>query len=158
MTPAALIEAAQARRTAETDYRSAVLEAVATFGQAETARTLGVSRQAVAQLVQRATREQRNEDERVAELEARYAQALERYTNSYTLSTASAITAGRNAQARKRRKRGLPPLPTVKAEALRQGETDLLRDIEAGTVDGFTIIDLEALQGFDAKNEASIPF
>ncbi len=158
MTPAALLEAAQARRTAETEYRSAVLAAVASFGQAETARTLGVSRQAVAQLVQRAKREQRNKDERAADLETRYAQVLERYTASYTLSTASAITASRNAQARKRRKRGLPPLPTVKSEAMRQGETDLLRDIEAGTVDGFTIIDLETLQGLGAKNEASIPF
>ncbi len=152
MTLSTLSKAAEARRTAEQEYRSAVLAAVDAHGVSKTARTLGVSRQAVAQLVQRVKRES-------ADLDKRYAAIVDYYATSFTLSDAKAITAGRNAQARKRRKRGLSPLPTVKREAYDQAEREVLQRLEQGeTIQGFTIIDLETLQTSAAKNEAPIPF
>ncbi len=146
MTPAALIEAAEARRTAETEYRSAVLTAVREHGASATAKILGISRQAVSQLVKR------SED-----LDARYAAIVNNYAASYTLSTAKAITADRNKQAKKRRKRGLAPLPTVKAEAFATAENEILQRLEAGeTIDGFTFTDLTNLRG--TVCDVAIPF
>ena len=93
MTLAALTAAAQARRTADEQYRSAVLAYAHKHGATATATALGVSRQAVAQLVKRAQTDETAAAERLTELDRRYSALVDRYAASYTLSSAKAITA-----------------------------------------------------------------
>ncbi len=142
MTLAELERAATARRTAETQYRSAVLTAARTHGVTLTADTLGISRQAVRQLVARAR-------ERLSELDASLEAAIADTAAGYVLSDQGArhVTAKRNAEARKRRARGLAPLPSLKSDALRHAESQILAALREGlAVDGLTAQDVDEAQ------------
>lgn len=130
MTLADVQQAAETRRMAEADYRAAILASVKANGISRTATAAGVSRQAVAQLVKRALSEETAMRERLDTLDARWAALVAWRASAYTLKDASAITAGRNGQAKKRARRGLGPLRTVKAEALALAEAELLDLLE----------------------------
>lgn len=157
-----LTQAAEARRTAEREYRSAVLAAVDTHGIPATARAAGVTRQAIGQLVKRARAETDVARQRLAELDQAYETVVATQANGYTPKDGAAITARRNGQAAKRRRRGLPALPTLKEEALSLAETQVLEKLRAGfAVDGFTADDLyeaTALRERLEANENAFPF
>lgn len=162
MTLEAVTLAAEAKRTAETDYRSAVLAAVQEHGVTATAKAAGVSPQAVRQLVARAKAEDETARQRLAELDTAYDRAVCEAANGYTLKDGAAITARRNGQAAKRRRRGLKPLPTLKAEALSLAETQVLEALRSGlSVDGFSVEDLYEATALRERLETAddgIPF
>lgn len=151
-----LTQAAQARRTAETEYRSAVLAAVDAHGVTATAKAAGISPQAVRQLVARARADERNAKQRLSDLDAAYDRVVAEHANGYALRDGAAVTAGRNGQARKRRNRGLPPLPTLKEEALSLAETQVLAKLRDGLgVEGFTVEDLYEATALRERLEAA---
>lgn len=125
MTLEALSAAAEARRTAEQDYRSAVLAASRQHSPREIAEAAGVSRQAVYQLLARIRDE-------TADFDARYSRVVTHYASGYTLKDGAAITASRNGQARKRARKGLKPLETLSAEATRVAEDEVLALLRQG--------------------------
>lgn len=63
---------------------------------------------------------------RLEELDGRWENLILRAADAYTGRWTAGITAGRNAQAAKRARRGLPPLETVKQEARRYAERQIL--------------------------------
>lgn len=62
---------------------------------------------------------------RLAELDEVYGRILDRATEGFVPSSARIETARRNAQAKKRARKGLPPLMTVRQEARRHAERQL---------------------------------
>lgn len=84
-----------------------------------------------------ANRVKRAKEARLASLDARYEGLVDRIAAGYSAQDARAITAGRNSQAGIRSRRGLGPLPTVKSEARRLAENQLLRLLDSRAGDPF---------------------
>lgn len=160
MTLDAVKHAAQARSTAEQNYRAAVLAAVAEHGATKTAQAAGVTRQAVRQLVARIRDDEAKQAARLAELDASYDRAVQTLAGADHLRDGAGITAYRNGQAAKRRRKGIAPLPTLKAEALSRAESRLLEMLQAGLeAEGFTPADLdEATRLREAVSDDDVPF
>jgi len=166
VTLSALSRAAESKRTAEQEYRSAVLKAVTEHGVSATARAAGISRQAVRQLMARAGAEAPTKARpkiEAAKLEKRYQRVVTYHAKAYVLGEAASITRGRNMQAKKRAKRGLPPLPTVKSEAFSLAESQVLALLREGLTvdagrDSLTPQDLARLEAAGSEEHDDIPF
>lgn len=107
----------------------AAIRAAVTSGEpaAAVARAAGISRQRVYQLVASGESRRTVVERRLSEIDGRYDELVDRIASGFTATDAKAITAARNAQAGKRARKGLGRLPTVKEEARRLAETQLLR-------------------------------
>lgn len=155
-----------ARGTAEREWRLAVLAACREHSYADVARASGVSRQAVAQLVRRAGGDVEAQRARLEVLDGRWRALVEWRAGAYVLRDGARTTAWRNAQARKRAKRGLGRLPTLGEERFAFAEAELLDLLAQGVeVEGFDLevvrVELEEADGLRGLLEPlgdGIPF
>jgi predicted transcriptional regulator len=166
LTLDALRSAVEARGAAERGYRLAVLAACAESSFAEVARELGVSRQAVRQLVKRAGPDLDAARARLEVLDGRWRKLVEWRAGAYVLKDGARTTAWRNAQAGKRARKGLGRLPTLGEEAFAFAEAELLDLLTEGTVvDGLDLevvraelAEADALRGLLEPSGDGIPF
>ena len=144
MTLEAVRDAAEAKRRAEASYRATLVHAVDALDRAgdpspyaKVAEAAGVSRQAVREMVARAApgrtdkptrREEAKDRARLAELDRIYDRAIDRMTDRP--GDFKRITAWQNAQAGKRRRKGLPPMTPVSVQLRNYAEDNLLRVCE----------------------------
>lgn len=133
--------AVEAKRSAEEGYRASLAAAVARLQAAgdkqpyaTVANAAGVSRQAVRELVKRhagdtdTTSDEARMRARLAELDAAYERAIDRMTDR--AGDYKRITAWQNAQAGKRRRKGLPPLTPVSVQLRDYAESRALKVLE----------------------------
>ena len=124
----AVLEAAKAREAAESAYRDAIVNAhEGGASYAELASVLGVSRQAVRQLVQRAGQSEEAMRKRLEELDARYEAVVTAMTDKPGYF--KRVTAYQNGQSKKLGRRGLAYKP-VSVQMRDYAESLLLKALE----------------------------